>query len=220
MNFDYIRFPSDGGIRRIRYPHWDGKTSRRAVIQQFARAIDTNVRKRGIPTSADLFGLVLWSTGDLGIGQHLETIAPYFDVIAPMVYPSHYGTGFIGKKNPAEFPFEVVSATMRRGVERLAKLPEGTRPIVRPWLQDFNIGAKYGVPEVLAQQRGSDESGGVGWMVWNPLGRYHALAFPLAQFLPISIIHNSPTPFPRAIRRTRKNRSTMGGLTELFGILY
>lgn len=173
VNFDYIRFPSEGPrFHEIRYPRWDGKRLKREVLHSFARVLEDGVRKRGIRTSADLFGQVLWNRDDLGIGQQLELLAPHFDVIAPMVYPSHYRSGFLGKTNPARYPYEVIAATLRRGMERLAKLPQEQRPAIRPWLQDFNLGAPYGQREVRLEQRASDEAGAMGWMLWNPRGRY------------------------------------------------
>lgn len=174
VNFDYIRFPSEGPrFKELRYPRWNGKQKKREVIRAFARALDAGVRKKGIRTSADVFGQVLWNPDDLGIGQQFELLAPFFDVIAPMVYPSHYRSGFLGKANPAKYPYEIILATIKRGMERLAKLPEAQRPSIRPWLQDFNIGAVYGTREVRLQQRAGDEAGAVGWMLWNPRGRYH-----------------------------------------------
>jgi hypothetical protein len=47
---------------------------------------------------------------------------------------------------------------------------------VRPWLQDFKDYAFdrriFGVSEVQAQIRGSEEAGGAGWMLWNPRNDY------------------------------------------------
>lgn len=173
VNLDYIRFPSDGpGFTRIRYPYWNGKTTKRTIIQSFAEYFDAEVRMSGIRTSADLFGLVFWAKGDLGIGQQLEDLAPHFDVLAPMVYPSHYRRGFLGKANPARFPYEVIRATLDRGRERLEKLPADVRPTVRPWLQNFNLGAPYGAREVQREQQASADAETAGWMLWNPRGRY------------------------------------------------
>jgi len=178
VNYDYIRFPSEGPrFHEIRYPRWNGKQKKREVIRAFALALDDGVRKKGIRISADVFGQVLWNPDDLGIGQQFELLAPHFDVIAPMVYPSHYRSGFLGKTNPAKYPYEVILATLQRGGERLAKLPGEQQPAIRPWLQDFNMGARYGTREVRLQQRAGDEAGAVGWMLWNPLGRYSEGAF-------------------------------------------
>jgi len=76
-------------------------------LKSFYQYVDENVRKKGIPISADIFGLVTMAEDDIGIGQYLEDIFPYFDAIAPMVYPSHYSAGFFGFSNPDEHPYEV-----------------------------------------------------------------------------------------------------------------
>lgn len=173
VNFDYIRFPSDGALGSIVFPHWDGTTPKTEIVRRFAEFTDREVRQRGIRTSADLFGLSFYATDGMGIGQHLETLAPYFDVLAPMVYPSHYAKRFEGFANPADHPYEVISRTLQKGMPRLAALPDTKRPAVRPWLQDFNLGAIYDATMVQAQQRAVMERGGSGWMLWNPRGRYH-----------------------------------------------
>src|SRR3989338_5290876 len=87
MNFDYIRFASDGNLNDIKYPFWDEKTLKRYVIQEFFKYLRQELADAKL--SADLFGLVTINADGLGIGQHLEYALPYFDAIAPMVYPSH-----------------------------------------------------------------------------------------------------------------------------------
>ena len=56
---------------------------------------------------------------DLSIGQVQERAVPYFDFIAPMVYPSHYPHSFLGLGNPNDHPYEVVHHAMQTGVDRL-----------------------------------------------------------------------------------------------------
>ena len=68
--------------------------------------------------SADLFGYVTVLSDDLGIGQQLERALPYFDYIAPMVYPSHYNKGFAGLSNPNNDPYKVVYTSMAEAVRR------------------------------------------------------------------------------------------------------
>ena len=73
----------------------------------------------------------------------IEDACRYFDYVCPMVYPSHYAPGFLGKKNPAEFPFEVVNYSMKSAQDRLRAVEDLARIDVklRPWLQDFDLGA-------------------------------------------------------------------------------
>ena len=71
-------------------------------------------------TSADLFGMTTTNFDDLSIGQVQDRAAPYFDFIAPMVYPSHYPNSFLGLGNPNDHPYKVVYHAMKTGVDRMA----------------------------------------------------------------------------------------------------
>jgi len=155
LNFDYIRFPSDGNLVDIKYPFWNQKIPRQEVMREFFKYLREQLS--GTVISADLFGLTTVNTDDLGIGQHLEHALTYFDYIAPMVYPSHYHPGFIGYQNPAKYPYEVIKYSMDQAVKRLIAYREAqsvsTTTIsdlrfapsakLRPWLQDFDLGANY-----------------------------------------------------------------------------
>jgi hypothetical protein len=43
---------------------------------------------------------------------------------------------------------------------------------IRPWLQDFDLGADYGVPEVKGQIKATVETVNSGWMIWSPKNIY------------------------------------------------
>lgn len=176
INFDYIRFPSDGNTADIVYPFWDGKTLKKEVMREFFEYIEQRLEPLGVPISADLFGLTMSSTNDLGIGQWLENSAQYFDYICPMVYPSHYPSGFMGYANPAQYPYEIILTELKKGNERLANLsasnPELKLAKIRPWLQDFNMGAIYDAEMIKLQKKATEEGGGFGWLLWNPRNIY------------------------------------------------
>lgn len=170
INFDYIRYPSDGNLQNAVFPYAKGR-EKQIVLEDFFKYVDREFQVQNVATSADLFGLVTWAEDDLGIGQVLERAAPYFDFIAPMVYPSHYASGFEGYKNPAEHPYEIIKVSMDRGVERMKKL--GQDPLkLRPWIQDFDLGADYGVAEILAQKKAIYDAGLNSWMSWDPKNQY------------------------------------------------
>jgi len=63
------------------------------VMEEFSQYITNKLRKKhpDIILSADIFGLAT-HTDLYQIGQNIETFIPYFDYVAPMIYPSHYGT--------------------------------------------------------------------------------------------------------------------------------
>ena len=118
VNFDYIRFPTDGSLKQISYPVWDGTTLKHKVIGSFFDYLDKNLPNAKI--SVDLFGLVTVDKTDLGIGQMMEDALGHVDAIAPMVYPSHFADGFQGYKNPAAHPYEVVNYSMSQAAIRFA----------------------------------------------------------------------------------------------------
>jgi hypothetical protein len=146
------------------------------LLERFFQHVDTHVRKQGIPTSADLFGLTTNTTDDMGIGQVLEKAMPYFDFIAPMIYPSHYPKNFQGYPNPATKPYEIVTFAMKQGVERASVVGFGPEKF-RPWIQDFDLGADYTAAMVQDQIRALDELGISSYMVWDPSNKYTVGAY-------------------------------------------
>lgn len=182
-NFDYIRFASDGKLSDIVYPFWDETTLKTHIIRDFFRYLREQLPDAKL--SADLFGLITVNTDGLGIGQHLEYALPYFDAIAPMVYPSHYFKNFIGYQNPAEHPYEVVKYSLDTAVKRIKnyeleiKNEIGTTTLLprmaklRPWLQDFDLGADYDAQKVISQIQATYDAASSspeffdGWMIWN-----------------------------------------------------
>lgn len=103
LQFDYIRFPSDGDIENAMYPVWGGKTPRHAVLKDFFAFLHDNIKayKPEIMLSADLFGYVAAQREDLTIGQRLDDIGHSFDYVSFMVYPSHYYGGLRYPADPA-----------------------------------------------------------------------------------------------------------------------
>lgn len=119
INFDYIRFPSDGNMIDIAYTYGAGRT-KAATLNDFFAYIDQRLRKDAkIPISADFFGMVTSNTDDLGIGQILENGVNHFDFISPMVYPSHYPPNFNGWKNPNALPYELIHFTLSKAIIRV-----------------------------------------------------------------------------------------------------
>ncbi|MBP9821766.1 MAG: putative glycoside hydrolase [Candidatus Pacebacteria bacterium] len=170
INFDYIRFPSDGDIANISYPLTKYPT-RADALEDFFKRLHIGIEDSGMVTSADLFGLVTSTTDDMGIGQVLERTLPYFDYIAPMVYPSHYPKNFIGLANPATEPYKVIKYAMDSGVTRI-EAAGFSKTKLRPWLQDFNMGATYTADMVRAQMQATYDAGLDSWMMWDPANTY------------------------------------------------
>lgn len=175
INFDYIRFPSDGNMKDIYYASGNG-AAKPEVLKSFFQFVDQDVRQKGIPTSADLFGMTTTNTDDLNIGQVLENTLPYFDFVCPMVYPSHFPATWNGYKNPAANPYEVIQYSMSHAVERAKAMGEDPLKL-RPWLQDFNLGATYTKEMVQAQIKATYDVGLTSWLMWDAANTYTKEAF-------------------------------------------
>lgn len=180
VNFDYIRFPSDGNINNTAYPFWDEVTPAATIIRNFFRYLRQELPDNKI--SADIFGQTTVNYDDLGIGQIIEYAYESFDYIAPMVYPSHYISSFLNLGNPAAYPYEVVKYSMDRAVDRLQIYRNATSSTqtskLRPWLQAFDLGATYTPEMVRAQIEATYEAAtstpGLlnGFMLWSPSNIY------------------------------------------------
>ena len=167
VQFDYVRFLSDGKINNCVYPYFDGKT-KEDTIHDFLASCRKDLNAMGALVSADIFGLVLSVPDDLNIGQNLEKIADAVDIISPMVYPSHYPTGSFGYKVPNLYPYEVVFRALQDGTKRLP----ANKGKFRPWLQDFNLGNTYGRAQLADQIRALEDNGVHDWLFWNPRNVY------------------------------------------------
>ncbi|MCR4430472.1 MAG: putative glycoside hydrolase [Tepidanaerobacteraceae bacterium] len=175
IQFDYVRFPSDGDLNNIVYPAYNGN-SRVSAISSFLSYAKKRLEPYGVYVSADIFGLVTTAEDDMKIGQHLEEVAKSVDYICPMVYPSHYASGSYGIENPNASPYDTVYRSLSHAVERLKKV-EGYKAGIRPWLQDFTLGPPpYGDREVRAQIKATYDAGLSEWILWDPANTYTVAA--------------------------------------------
>ena len=189
INFDYIRFASDGDLKDMAFPFYNSKTTlKRKVMKNFFEYL--RIELAGVKISADLFGLTAVNKDDMGIGQVIEDAYVNFDYVAPMVYPSHYFSGFLNYKNPALFPYEVVGYSMEKALNRLTtynlQLTTSTSDVsnsgssvkLRPWLQDFDLGASYNADKVKKEIQAVYDSASStpelinGFMLWNASNVY------------------------------------------------
>lgn len=170
INYDYIRFPSDGNMRDIYFPYSEGKV-KSEVMRGYFEFLKMRFALQEIPISADLFGMVTTNKDDLGIGQILEHGLANFNFVGPMVYPSHYPDGWNNFSNPADHPYDVIKLSMGPAITR-AEAMGLTRDSLRPWIQDFNLGATYTAEMVRAQITALDDLGIDSWMIWDPSNTY------------------------------------------------
>jgi len=163
IQFDYVRFPSDGDITTCVFPSQDSRTKGQ-VILEFMQYMRDNLKPLGIVVSADLFGLTASSQGEMGIGQDVTSIARYMDYLSPMLYPSHYNKGEYNISVPEADPYR----TVLKSLEDFKRKMEGTGCRLRPWLQDFSLRITYTPDMVRAQMQACYDSGVEEWLLWDP----------------------------------------------------
>jgi len=170
IQFDYVRFPSDGNMGNVVYPYADGR-KKEDVIKDFLKFAREELEPYNVYISADVFGLTTMTKDDMGIGQKFEKVITEVDYVCPMIYPSHYGKGNYGFANPNAYPYEIVKNALLDGLEKVGD----SSVVIRPWLQDFNLGnPKYGANEVKAQMNATYDVGLEEWILWNARNRYTA----------------------------------------------
>jgi hypothetical protein len=173
VQFDYVRFPTDGKLKTMSYPVYKRDVPKHEIIRRFFEYVDQQMKPVDVLTSADLFGLTTMVEDDMNIGQRIEDVADYVDFVCPMIYPSHYPKGHLGLKNPADHPYRIIYDASLRGMKRL----EGKRAKMRPWLQDFKLGAVYDKKMILDQIQAARDAGVSGFAMWNARNVYTESAY-------------------------------------------
>ena len=156
IQFDYIRYP-DTSYQGLVYDEKSSFENRTKNINSFLQNATDLLHDNGCLVSADIFGYVLNSKNDNGIGQYLETIVNTVDFISPMVYPSHYSKGSFGYSYPNNFPYEVVTAALNDGLSRGIQ-----EKSLRPFLQGF-----WHSSEDVRLNIKAAEDKGLDWIIWN-----------------------------------------------------
>ncbi len=174
VQYDYIRFPSDGNLKTSDFGHDYTEANRRAAITGAVKAGADAIHAAGGEFSLDLFPIIALEGNDQGIGQTLQDLTPLADYISLMIYPSHFERGNIPVDgHPNDFPSETVTYTLQKAEE----LMPGTIEKMRPWLQDFTYPVEgfsaYGPAQVRAQIDAAEAQGVSGWLLWNAAGEFH-----------------------------------------------
>ena len=169
IQFDYVRFPSDGDLADARYPGVH-RQPMNWTVPLFVKYAVSRLHPLGVRVSTDVFGLA--ATRNLGIGQLPRRIAKYADTIYPMVYPSHYGSGEYGIVDPDSRPGVTVAYSLRD----FRTAVQGRKTLLIPWLQDFSLGQSYNLSDVQDEIESARLEHTKGFMLWNAEGVYTTAA--------------------------------------------
>ena len=181
IQFDYIRFPSDGPVERAGYRHRRPGMTKIDAIESFLALAREQVQ---VPISTDLFGFNSWYRSGNWIGQNIEILSEYVDVVSPMFYPSHFPNDFLSDRSYLERAHDIYE----KGVRRARHLVQG-RSYIRPYVQAFLIGGELRMEEeeygryLRLQLEGNRTAGGTGFTLWNASNRYYMVTEPLRPYL-------------------------------------
>ena len=160
VQFDYIRFPSDGDIGGITWRFRRPGMGKLEALESFLAKAREYL---SIPISTDVYGYCGWARISNWVAQNIEMYSRYVDVIQPMFYPSHFPRDFLGSMDylpRAKYIYE-------EGTKRSAYIVEG-RSVIRPYVQAFRIGGETSFPPpvysayLLNQVHGAARGRGLG----------------------------------------------------------
>jgi len=106
------------------------------------------------------------------IGQDIEVISKYVDVICPMVYPSHFGPTYLKNiKFSSKYPSREYSIVYFSTKKATSIIHQDT--YIRPFLQAFKFRSKnFSKKYITDQMMGAIIGGSKGYSFWNP-GSYY-----------------------------------------------
>jgi hypothetical protein len=158
IQLDYVRFPKGRAGALGVWLHQD-KRSRAQLIANFLERAD---RALNVPISVDVFGLTTLVDGDpRGLGQMLEMMARYAEILSPMMYANGMASYFKGGVVTTG-----VYSLIHCGLWRTRdKMPN---TILRPYLQSYpNNVPFFGESFIKGQIRAAYRAGANGFLFWN-----------------------------------------------------
>lgn len=177
IQFDYIRFPTDGAVSNIRYRHQKPNMEKSDALESFLALARSRL---SIPISTDLYGFNCWYRMEGLTGQNIEMIADYVDVVAPMYYPSHFPKSFVKDQDYlARAKYLYYEGTRR------AALIVGNKCLIRPYVQAFLLGGERRMKEaayskyLTNQIEGAIAAPGSGFTLWNNSNKYYMVTKPI-----------------------------------------
>lgn len=173
LQLDYIRFPSEGQTKAIQARHSNGQPRYKAVdrvCKELLPILDSN----NISFAVDIFGIVVWDKKETTrkLGQNILTFMRYADEICPMLYPSHFHSGFENIRSPGDMPYLLMLKGTKRFKALTKKYPQ-YEVIMVPWIQAFKYLAPNYSPRYIKEQiKAIQETGMDGFLAWNARNDY------------------------------------------------
>ena len=170
IQFDYIRFPTDGrNLNNVQY-RWRNKgMDKESALISFLKYARENI---DAPIGIDIYGANGWYRSGTRTGQDAEMLAEHVDVIGPMFYPSHFEQTFLNYAPAEDRTYRIYYYGSFRNTVLCRN-----RAIIRPWIQCFYLGVSYDKKYydsdyIRNEFYGTRDSINRGYMCWNNSGEY------------------------------------------------
>jgi len=179
IQFDYIRFPSDGPVNRLVSRYKVEGMTRLDALESFLQRARAGLT---LPISVDIYGYNGYFVTD-HLGQNMAMMSRYVDAISAMLYPSHFWNTFL----PGMDYVARSKIIYQDGSDRTF-LNTNRQVHVRPWVQSFLIGGELKMSDqriedyLNAQLAGTAASRASGWLLWNSSNKYYMVTKPLERF--------------------------------------
>lgn len=182
IQFDYIRFPTDGDLSTVHYRYRRPDMQKIDALESFLSKARSRIF---VPISTDLYGFNCWFAMDSWNGQNMTIFAQYVDVICPMFYPSHFPSSFLKGYSY----LERAKLIYGEGTSRAQWIGEN-KTLIRPYVQAFLLGGERKMNSntyskyLFNQIEGTLASGSSGFLLWNFSNHYYMLTKPVTEYLP------------------------------------
>lgn len=163
--WDYIRRPE--GFASYVVPGLE--TTPEEAVADFARQADERIARYGVQHGASVYGIA--ADRPTQIGQDIRLMGDHLDYVAPMIYPSHWGSGEYGIADPNREPYAIITATL----EVWAEVTADRRARVVPWIEDTAYRAWDRPFQVSEQLRALEDAGIEEWLMWDSRNSYSGL---------------------------------------------
>ncbi|WKC74996.2 putative glycoside hydrolase [Borreliella yangtzensis] len=181
IQFDYIRFPSDGPVSLATSKINKYEMQPVDALESFLIMAREQLH---IPISVDIYGYNGWFPTN-SIGQNIAMLSDYVDVISPMFYPSHYTNDFLSSNS---YYTKRAYRIYKEGSDRAFMFSlDGV--VIRPYVQAFLLGKEKFVDDEIYlkylkfQLKGVKESLSSGFSLWNASNVYYMVKGSLKEYL-------------------------------------
>ncbi len=161
VQFDYIRYPSGDK------PYRNDANKLENLLQFLDTAIIYVPPGRKV--SLTLYGYTVWGNVLVKEGQNLDKMAERVDAVYPMLYPSHFHSGFMADSTKEFRTYSIIYQSIKKARDRLSN----SEIRITPYIQAFNwkqsrLGKEYIKNQLMAVY----DAGGDGFILWEAGGDY------------------------------------------------